>query len=144
MTKVVVCGSYGDLKVFLNWLTWYQQQYGKENVFPTIQHLRDSESCINAHHKGQGETDQTLELRSQLMRRYFDRIGEADLVVIVNEKHGKEHYGTGTTIEIGYAFAKGKQIKFTRTPTNANVLSLKILLGKSTTKCNSVRVGPHH
>jgi len=58
------------------------------------------------------------------MRIYFDQIDGADLVVIVNEKKGKEYYGIGTTIELGYAFAKGKRIRFTRRPMESNIVSL--------------------
>jgi nucleoside 2-deoxyribosyltransferase len=59
------------------------------------------------------------------MESYFSHIDSADLVVVLNEKDGEEHYGVGTTIEIGYALARGKRIRFTRHPTNQNILSLR-------------------
>jgi nucleoside 2-deoxyribosyltransferase len=124
--KIVVCGSYGDMKHFLEVLERLKREHGEQNVFPTREHLKRSEPCIEAHHRQKGETDETLAIRSELMRTYFDQIDRANLVEIVNEKNGKEHYGVGTTIELGYAFAKGKRIQFTRKPTNANILSLEM------------------
>ena len=122
--RVVVCGSYGDMTHFLNVLRNVRSKYGAENVFPTDEHLRESQVCIEAHHLGKGETSETLELRAKLMERYFQEITKAGLVVIVNEKNGMEHYGVGTTIELGYAFAKKRRVEFTKPPTNANILSL--------------------
>jgi len=121
---IVVCGSYGDMKRLSEILRRLRKEHGDENVFPTREHLERSGVCIEAHHRGKGETAETIEIRSELMKSYFDHIDTADLVVVMNEKNGKEYYGTGTTIEIGYALAKGKQIHFTRVPTNANILSL--------------------
>ena len=105
-------------------ITEYKKIYGNENVFPTQQHLDESQVCIRAHHEGKGETYETLHLRAQLMLRYFKKIAEADTIVFVNEKYGKEYYGVGTLIELGYAFAHGKRILFYHTPTNANIQSL--------------------
>jgi nucleoside 2-deoxyribosyltransferase len=122
--KVVICGSFGDMGSFLEVLEHFKQMYGEQNVFPNKEHLERSKSCIEAHHDYKGETDETLAKRSILMRSYFDHIEKADLVVIVNEKHGQEYYGVGTTVELGYAVAKGKPVRFTREPTNANALSL--------------------
>jgi len=121
--KIVICGSYGDLKRFMEVLGQYKYRYGKRNVFPTQQHLRRSKVCIEAHHGGKGETEETLALRSELMKTYFKKIDRADLTVIVNEKMGKEYYGVGTTIELGYAYAKGKKIRFTKEPMNSNTRS---------------------
>lgn len=122
--KVVVCGSYGDLEGFLKVLKIVQQQYGASNVFPDKEHMEKSTSCIFAHHVIDKETSETIITRSGLMQSYFDHIDTADLVVIVNEKNEQEHYGVGTTVEIGYAFAKSKRICFTRKPTDSNILSL--------------------
>jgi nucleoside 2-deoxyribosyltransferase len=122
--KVVVCGSYGDLDGFLKVLDAFQQKYGTSNVFPDKEHLEKSMPCILAHHILDKETIETTFARSGLMQSYFDHIDSADLVIIVNEKSGQEHYGVGTTIELGYALARGKRIRFTRQPTNSNVLSL--------------------
>lgn len=122
--KVVICGSFGDMGSFLEILDHFKQMYGEQNVFPDEEHLERSKSCIEAHHDHKGETDETLAKRSILMRSYFDHIEKADLVVIVNEKRGQEYYGVGTTVELGYAVAKGKPVCFTRDPTNANALSL--------------------
>jgi nucleoside 2-deoxyribosyltransferase len=58
------------------------------------------------------------------MKIYFDHIDRAEVVVIMNEKGGREYYGTGTTIELGYALARHKKIAFTRRPTDSNILSL--------------------
>jgi nucleoside 2-deoxyribosyltransferase len=122
--KVVVCGSYGDIDGFLKVLRNFQQEYGKQRVFPNGEHLRQSEPCIKAHHASGHDTEETIAMRSKLMQIYFSQIDRADLVVIRNEKNGKEHYGTGTTIELGYAIAKGKKILLTRKPTDSNILSL--------------------
>ena len=123
--KVVVCGSYGDLEGFRSVLETFRKIYGSKNVFPTEEHLVESSPCIEAHHQNKGETEDSLELRAKLMQRYFEHIDKAGLIIVVNEKHGKEHYGTGTAIEIGYAYAKGKTIRFARTPKeNANIVSL--------------------
>jgi nucleoside 2-deoxyribosyltransferase len=122
--KVVVCGSYGDMKTFVETLINFRLEHGNQNVFPNERHLQRSSPCIEAHHGKKGETEATIETRSKLMKSYFERIDHADLVVIVNEKNGAEYYGVGTTVELGYAFAKGKTIRFTRKPTNPNILSL--------------------
>ncbi len=122
--KVVVCGSYGDLEGFLKVLGKFQNEYGPSNVFPNSGHMEKAMPCAIAHHVIGKETNETILARSELMRTYFDRIDSADLVVFVNEKNGKEHYGVGTTMEIGYAFSTGKRLFFTREPTNSNILSL--------------------
>ena len=122
--KVVVCGSYGDMETFVETLNGCRRKYGSQNVFPDEEHLQRSSPCIEAHHKKKEETEATIEARSRLMKIYFEKIGHADLIVIVNEKNGEEYYGVGTTLELGYAFAKGKIIHFTRKPTNSNILSL--------------------
>lgn len=122
--KIVVCGSYGDMRCFLEVLEYYKQRHGEENVFPNKEHLERSRPCIEAHHGHKGETAETLTTRSRLMETYFEQIDHADLIVIINEKKGEEYYGVGTTVELGYAFAKGKKIHFTRKPTNHNISSL--------------------
>lgn len=122
--QIVVCGSYGDLEGFMKVLDALQQKYGASSVFPDKEHMEKSMPCIFAHHVSDKETMETTLARSSLMQSYFDHIDSADLVVIINEKNGQEHYGVGTTIELGYALAKGKRICFTRQPTNSNVLSL--------------------
>lgn len=122
--RVVVCGSYGDIDGFLEVLKYFQQKYGEQHVFPDREHLRASEPCIKAHHVRDDETEETVAMRSKLMQIFFSQIDCADLVVIRNEKNGNEHYGTGTTLELGYAIAKGKKILLTRKPTDSNILSL--------------------
>jgi len=122
--KVVICGSYGDMSSFLQILSIYQKEFGEANVFPTYDHLNKSKTCVEAHHDGKGETHETIALRSVLMAAYFKAIDNADLVVIVNEKNGIEHYGVGTTLELGYAFSRHKLIRFVSPPTNANIQSL--------------------
>jgi hypothetical protein len=122
--KVVVCGSYGDFEGFLQVLHFFQEKYGSTNVFPDKEHLEKSRPCIFAHHVLKNDTDETVTTRSKLMQAYFDKIEVADIVVIINEKSDCEYYGVGTTMELGYALAKGKRIVFTRQPTNSNILSL--------------------
>ena len=122
--KVVVCGSYGDLDYFLQILRSYQKKYGASNVFPNKDHIERSKPCIYAHHVLKEETTETIIIRARLMQKYFDAIDDSDLVIVINEKAGQEHYGVGTTIEMGYAHAKGKKIFFIREPTNSNILSL--------------------
>jgi nucleoside 2-deoxyribosyltransferase len=122
--RVVLCGSYGDMNRFLEILGTLRKDYGEQNVFPSTEHLEKSRPCIEAHHEGKGETPETIAIRSKLMKSYFTHIDLADLVVVMNEKNGEEHYGIGTSIELGYAFAKGKVVRFTREPTNANIQSL--------------------
>jgi nucleoside 2-deoxyribosyltransferase len=122
--RVVVCGSYGDMQRFKETLTHVREKFGVDNVFPDEEHLERSAPCVEAHHKGKGESYETLKLRSEPMQKYFSQIDRADLVLIVNEKNGEEYYGVGTTVELGYAFAKKKRIEFTTKPTNANILSL--------------------
>lgn len=122
--KVVVCGSYGDFDGFLKVLHFFQEKYGSTDVFPDREHLEKSRPCIFAHHILKNDTEETVAMRSKLMQIYFDKIEVADLVVIINEKGGHEYYGTGTTMELGYALAKNKKILFTRKPTNSNILSL--------------------
>ena len=126
-TKVVLCGSYGNLNRFLGALRQLKETYSSDNVFPTKDHLKESKSCIEAHHGGKGETAETLTRRSELMMEYFRRIDDADLVVILNEKEGKEYYGVGTMIELGYAVAKKKKIVFVRKPSDSNILSLQLI-----------------
>lgn len=120
----MVCGSYGDLENFFNVLNAVQKKYGVENVFPDKEHMERSMPCIFAHHVVGKETNETIISRSKLMQSYFQHIDSADLVVIINEKNGQEHYGVGTTMEIGYAFAKNKRIHFIKEPTDSNILSL--------------------
>jgi len=122
--RVVLCGSYGDLPTFRRILKQLKQEYGRENVFPNDDHLKRSIPCIRAHHRHGSETTETIALRSYLMKKYFDHIADAEMVVIMNEKGGREYYGIGTTIELGYALARNKRIAFTRSPTNPNILSL--------------------
>jgi len=122
--KVVICGSYGDLEGFMKVMHAYQEKFGISNVFPSKEHMEKSMPCIFAHHILEKETETTIETRARLMESYFQNIDAADVVVVLNEKNGEEHYGTGTTIELGYAFAKGKKIYFTRQPTDSNILSL--------------------
>jgi nucleoside 2-deoxyribosyltransferase len=55
------------------------------------------------------------------MINYFKQIDEADIVIIKNEKNGEEYCGVGTTLELGYAFAKGKMVLLTKRPTNPNL-----------------------
>ncbi len=122
--KVVVCGSYGDINGFLRALHFFQESYGSANVFPDSEHLEKSKPCIFAHHITKNETEETVTTRAKLMQAYFDNIENADIVIIVNEKNKQEYYGIGTTMELGFALAKGKRIVFTRQPTNSNILSL--------------------
>jgi nucleoside 2-deoxyribosyltransferase len=103
-----------------------RQEYGQENVFPNDKHLKRSSSRIKAHHKHGSETSETIALRSKLMKMYFGHIDDAEVVVIMNEKRGREYYRIGTTIELGYALARNKRVAFTRHPTNSNILSLML------------------
>jgi nucleoside 2-deoxyribosyltransferase len=43
---------------------------------------------------------------------YFDKIDQADVVIV----YTKNHVGLGTALEVGYAIAHGKQLKFTHEP----------------------------
>jgi nucleoside 2-deoxyribosyltransferase len=129
--KIVLCGSYGDLDNFLKVLANLQQKYGASNVFPDSDHIEKSMPCIFAHHVIERDTAKTTIARSRLMESYFRHIDSADLVVLLNEKDGEEYYGVGTTIELGYAIAKGKRIRFTRQPTDSNILSLLKTMGDS-------------
>jgi nucleoside 2-deoxyribosyltransferase len=122
--RVVVCGSFGDLEGFMKTLDACQEKYGFSNVFPNKDHMEKSMQCIFAHHVIEKEAENTITTRATLMESYFANIDNADLVVVRNEKNGFEYYGTGTTIELGYAFARGKKICFTKKPTNSNILSL--------------------
>lgn len=126
-----MCGSYGDLQSFRQTLKQLREEYGQDNVFPDDEHLKRSTLCIEAHHGHGSETSETIALRSELMKMYFDRIDDADMVVIMNEKGAREYYGIGTTIELGYALARNKRIAFTRRPTNSNILSLMLSNKKS-------------
>jgi len=123
---VVLCGTYGDLQSFRRILKQLRQDYGQGNVFPNDEHLKRSSPCIRAHHGRERETPETIALRSELMKAYFDHIDHAELVVIVNEKKGREYYGIGTMIELGYALAAHKRIAFTRRPRNSNIRSLML------------------
>jgi nucleoside 2-deoxyribosyltransferase len=122
--KVVICGSYGDFNGFIEVLHRAQLSYGVTNVFPNQEHLEKAMPSIFAHHVTNAESEQTTTVRSQLMLEYFHQIDRADLVIIINEKNGREYYGTGTTMELGYALAKSKKICLTKQPTNPNIKSL--------------------
>jgi nucleoside 2-deoxyribosyltransferase len=126
--KVVVCGTYADLTRFKEVLRRAKSKFGKDNVFPDEKHLIRSMPCIEAHHEGKVETPEIRRLRSELMKAYFSQIDVADLVLVMNEKRGKEYYGVGTTLELGYAIAKNKRVQFTMKPTNANIMSLLLTL----------------
>ncbi len=134
--KVVVCGSFGDLEGFLQILQICQHTYGITNVFPNKDHMEKSMPCIFAHHVMEKETENTVTTRAELMKDYFNNIDAADLVVFVNEKNGQEYYGTGTTIELGYAFSKNKKIFFTMQPTNPNLLSLLKIISQTNNVSN--------
>lgn len=84
--KIVLCGSYGDMDRFLEILQICKQKYGVDNVFPDDEHLKQSEPCIEAHHRDKPETNKTISIRAQLMRKYFEYIDKSDLVLIMNEK----------------------------------------------------------
>jgi len=132
--KVVVCGSFGDLDGFLQFLHLFRVKYGTVNVFPDEEHMEKSKPCIFAHHVIDNETENTIVMRSKLMETYFKNIDNADIVIVVNQKNGQEYYGTGTTIELGYAIARRKKILFVRQPTNPNILSLiKIMINANDT-----------
>jgi nucleoside 2-deoxyribosyltransferase len=129
--KIVVCGSFGDLEFFYKILESLKINYGAENVFPNKEHMEKSMPCILAHHILAKETDNTIVTRASLMNNYFKKIEESDLVFVINEKNGEEYYGTGTTIEIGYALARGKNIGFIRQPTDSNILSLLRIINEN-------------
>lgn len=93
--RVVVCGSYGDMRTFTEALNSCKLRHGAQNVFPDEKHLQRSSPCIEAHHVRKEETESTIEARSRLMKVYFEQIDHADLVVIVNEKNGKEYTALG-------------------------------------------------
>lgn len=127
-----MCGSYADLDHFKEVLKNLRHRYGESNVFPDNNHIERSMPSIQAHHVIKRDSAKATLARSRLMESYFSHIDSADLVVVLNEKKGEEHYGVGTTIEIGYALARGKRIRFTRTPTNPNIMSLLKTIGDPT------------
>jgi len=122
--KVVVCGSYGDFNTFVELLDYTRKHFETEQVFPDQAHLDEAQPSIMAHHVTNVETAETVDVRSKLMMHYFQAIDKADVVIVMNEKNGREYYGTGTMLELGYALAKSKIIYLTRHPTNPNIMSL--------------------
>lgn len=127
--KVVVSGSFGDLRS-IRYVINMLESRGYEVIFPTEKHFIDSKPCIEAHHEDKGETSDTIALRAKYMKLYFDKIRECDILWVANMKHGKEHLGIGTAMEIGFAYALGKRIYFVEEPTDANVLSMTLLLAE--------------
>lgn len=126
--KVVVVGSFGDMTSIIEACQKIKEE-GHEIIAPTLGHLMASSVTARADSGGKGDTKETIKERAELMNEYFKRIGECDLVYVCNWKLGQEHVGVGTAIDIGYAVAKGKKIRFFVEPENSNLKSLKALLG---------------
>ncbi len=119
--KIVICGSFSDTNSFL--IEVRRLRSLGYDVFPDENHLKESQPCIDAHHRGKGDTSETLQLRKKLMQRYFDKIRDCDEIYVFNVKNDYEHIGIGTSLEIGYALALGKTIRFHKIPTDANIKS---------------------
>lgn len=126
--KIVIAGSFAEADNILALRRKLIDEGHK--VYPDEQHIEDSKKCIDAHHKGKGETSETLRLRAQLMKRYFGKINDCDILYVLNMKDATEHIGIGATLEIGYAYALGKRVEFSMTPTDANIISLQIIMNE--------------
>jgi len=124
--KIVIAGSFAEADKILRLREVLMIQ--KHDVFPTPEHVEESRIPIEAHHKGKGETINSLSIRANLMRRYFQKIKECDILFVMNEKNGKEYIGLGTAFEIGYAYALNKKVVFYHKPTDGNTLSMRYLL----------------
>lgn len=128
--KIVIAGSFAEADKILK-LREQFMALGHE-VFPTPEHIEASRKPIEAHHKGKGETEETLAIRAELMNTYFRKIEDCDVLYVMNEKAGKEHFGIGAALEVGFAYALDRKIMFGRTPTDGNALSMKRLIGEDT------------
>jgi len=140
--KVVICGSFKEIEGIKRIRSLIESilfiEYGyclvSRNipsfvsgtyVYPTDQHIEDSQPLIDIHHHGKGEeTQESYELRYKMMEAYFKAIDSCDLVFVYNLKDGKEYIGSGTMMEIGYAHARNKAIWFLLKPTDDNILSM--------------------
>jgi len=125
--KVVVSGSFSDPERLWRFITDLRN-HKLDVIYPTMEHLGASRETIAAQHGGKGETDRTTKLRAKLMKKYFAKIHECDILFVFNCKKDEEHVGLGAAMEIGYAYALGKQIRFAYTPRDGNVLSMTRLV----------------
>ena len=130
--KIVVCGSFGDIDSFLGYVAHLVRQ-GHE-VYPSVIHIEQSKQIIMSQHiekrDSYSELGTVSELRATMMKKYFKKIRECDVVHIYNRKFGKEHIGLGAAMEIGYAYALGKKVEFVIKPSDGNVASMKLLIDR--------------
>ena len=119
MKKVVLCGSMSDLELYHR----IRKKYGEAYLItPTEDHLkRINETVRNV------DAPIPNKERLALILEHFSYIREAEEVWILNEKFTdcwREYVGIGTALDIGYALALDKRIKWLHRPTDPNLIAI--------------------
>lgn len=131
---VVVCGSFSNPEELQETITRLESE-GQTVTYPTAAHLAASQPCIDAHHGAGDETDYVTSLRAGLMETFYAAIAaDPDGIYVYNVKNGGEHVGVSAAMEIGFAFALNKPVRFEVEPTDPGVKSMKKLIKVNTAK----------
>lgn len=117
MKKAVIVGSFTNPEEILT-VRDVLRKYGY-NVYPNENHFKQlSELVHNSNSK-----EHAIK-RLQLMKKFLQKLQEAELVYVFNKKNGKEHIGIGASFDIGFALALNKKILFHYLPTDPNMYSI--------------------
>jgi len=118
--KIVLCGSMKNLELFRK----TKKKYPEYEFFPTEEHLSKINDTVR-------NIDAPIpnEKRLRLILEHLSYIREADEVWILNEKWREARYlveyvGVGTALDIGYALALDKQIKWLHRPSDPNLIAI--------------------
>jgi len=121
MVKIVVCGSYSDVKVIEKVISELKAR--GFDVFPSQEYLKELGQAFEESDSSV-VSDLTMKKRRQINSKFIDEIRECDVVFVFNEKNGEEYIGPGTLMQMGYAVGLKKPIFFYREPHIEEVLSL--------------------
>ncbi len=121
MVKIVVCGSYSDIRTIGKVINELQLR-GFE-TFPNQEYLKELAQTFKESEK-HAVSNLTMKKRREINLKFMDEIKGSDVVFVFNEKDGKEYIGPGTLMQIGYAVGLKKPIFFYREPHIEEVLSL--------------------
>lgn len=116
--KIVLCGSMQDLSKFREIKAEILRKHPDYLIFPTEAYLNRIT-----------ERDRTVDSpipnmkRLALMLEAFSFIREADEIWVLNEKW-RGYVWIGTTLDIGYALALNKRIKWLRRPRDPSLIAI--------------------
>lgn len=123
--KIVLCGSMQDLSKFRE----IKKKFPEYTFFPTEEHLEKITETVRL-------VDAPIpnQERLALILEHLTYLREADEVWVLNEKWiskegetggcWREYVGIGTALDIGYALAMNKKIKWFNRPTDPNLIAL--------------------